>query len=662
MNKLLYVTNLVCKDGKYIYIYISLNDFRKYAFIKNEEELIAYDNKELLDVLNNKLGIMYEANTDFEDSKAKLSIKQRLQKLLAVLGVGVTLFTVEPKVVELVSYTLKRATALSYSSIILDETSDKGFLNEFFTAINKNGDLLDEEKEKIFEGFTKYFSDWGYLLDTLDRKYILNMAENVNINRNAILPPWACASYALGNINIEKGKDSLDTVTHEYNHAFSDRGLAIGTVNGFGFGYAMNEGINTAINEQYYCEDGSYCNQMLDVLKLSLLVGNEVLIEAYQKRGSKCVVSKMKDLGIDYADAVKYISMMDIELFVDGYEVFGEKYNLPNSFYEAKDALYNKMFKSKYGYDFSETVFRRLGVGYGEYGGLGRHSFLEEKFYIKREDGFTIRYYDEVPKEVLIQKESSVDISKYFIDESSPLEYCEESYLKILAPDFKNIVNKLGSFESVYCYLTHESYNDEYSLDIREMLLGHLDEDNIEFYTHCFIHNMLSFDQTAEFMACYMKSLSDCISKKLYKSFQVLAIEELENMDRDDIIDLYCNTTIEFKSFNLDNIFESVIKDNYYRTKETKDFIITDKKLIVKVEGEENRVSEIIYDDYVVDGNYYHSALESKYWDEVFGCEGGFYQFLDLSSDLGLSDVNADDLKIRVTISQEDKSIGDIKK
>lgn len=203
---------------------------------------------------------------------------------MAILGVTVTMLTIEPAAVELVSYSLKTLKGTAYSGIVLENTSTKDFINNFSIAINKNNDYEDNEKITIIEGFAKYFDDWGYLLDERDQKYILNIIENVNINRNVPLPPWAIGSYALGNISTITGEDTVSTISHETAHALSDRGLALGTVNGFGFGYALNEGINPSVNNFYYRSDYSYFSQQNDVFKLSLLVDDETLIESYQKK------------------------------------------------------------------------------------------------------------------------------------------------------------------------------------------------------------------------------------------------------------------------------------------------------------------------------------------------------------------------------------------
>ena len=159
------------------------------------------------------------------------------------------------------------------------------------------------------------------------------MAENVNINRNAWMPRWASGDYKLGKIDIATGKGSMSTITHETAHALSDRGLVVGSINGYGLGYALDEGINTSVNDKYYSKDHVYGSQRLDTLKLSLLVDNETLIKTYQTKGPAYLIDKIceENAEINRIDIVKYISMMDIELFIDLYKAC-ENYSLPKDY------------------------------------------------------------------------------------------------------------------------------------------------------------------------------------------------------------------------------------------------------------------------------------------------------------------------------------------
>jgi len=644
MKELLYITKIISADNEEFYVYISTSNFKKYVFTKIGFVLIPYNDKRLLDKLNNVNGIFYDLK-DKDVNKSGLTLKEKLQKTLVILGVGVIVISLYPKASDLASYSLKRLKSYSYSSVDDQITSDSGFINQFAIAINKNDDFLDEEKVLLVDGYEKYFADWGYIFDDIDKRYVLRMAENVKVNRNVSLDYPIAGNYCFDNINLVDSAP-LNTVAHEACHAFSDRGLYVGSINGFGFGYAMNEGINASINDRYFSADESYDSQRYDVLKLSLLVDDEVFIKSYQQKGPLYVVKSLGEIGVNYLDAVKYISMMDIMLFANK-----EKYTLPEDFYVEKDELYNKMFKLKYGYDFSESLLGTMPFDNDVH-------FLLDKFICNRyrENDLIVGYYN-FSKKDLATKECEINYSEKLIDEYFTEIMFDYNSILLLDPNFRKNFMALGSLD-LYCSSIMDNEISKGELQIAKTMFSiGINEHNLKYYTLGLVNNMLAMEEwTAEFMACYLREAESLLAHNLENTFTSTVVDLLRENGREDIVDLYTKTTLHFKEVDYNFPKRNVIDEEYFKLRQTNNYIIDNNKIVLKLDVDEYSVYEGIYNgDYL----FFQQVNENdcKKYDMIFDDDNGRYCYSDIYNVQG--DIDTDAIKIEVCVPMDSKQINE---
>ena len=639
MKEMLYITKVISDVNKQeIYVFISLEDFKKYAFTKKNNFFIPYNDKYFLDILNNVEKVMYHQEleespkeNDNKKTKKNLSVKEKVQKVLAGLGIAVTLVSVEPALVEAVSYSLKRVNSFSYSTLIDEKTSNDEFMEQFTIAINKNQDYKEKERKVIIEGYAKYIDDWGYLLEEADKEYILHMAENVNINRGAWQPRWAIGSYGSGNINITD-QDNVPCVSHESAHAFSDRGLIAGSVNWFGLGYAFNEGINTSINDKYIIRDRVYTAQRYDTMKLSLLAEDEDIIIAYQKEGPEYFCKKVteRNKNINYTDVLRYLSMMDLELFLNHYKII-EDYKLPVEFFKEKDELYNKMFKAKYGYDFSESVYDQLDKTRGA-------NFLDAEITGIKSDGFKSQLYS-IPKNLLASKASDFDYSKYIVGENYDFKYSEALNFLVSASE----VEKYNSWDE-FCSAFAEKYSsDEEEFNkVKSVFTQELCDDNFDYYMGYALDKVSKTNYSSEFTTCYIRELYNILKKDIENKEKFSEKKSVENFDEkfnkkiqqfliqnnmQDVLNLYYNSDIKFVEFDSDCLHNCILPEEYMMNHKSDNYVLLDNGLLIlktsenediwsaKYGEEENIYLEEVHDEQSIEMvNGYFASSNGKYY------------------------------------------------
>lgn len=640
MKEMLYITKVISDVNKQeIYVFISLEDFKKYAFTKKNNSFIPYNDKYFLDILNNVEKVMYHQEleespkeNDNKKTKKNLSVKEKVQKVLAGLGIAVTLVSVEPALVEAVSYSLKRVNSFSYSTLIDEKTSNDEFMEQFTIAINKNQDYKERERKVIIEGYAKYIDDWGYLLEEADKEYILHMAENVNINRGTWLPRWAIGSYGSGNINITNQVNDVPCVSHESAHAFSDRGLIAGSKNWFGLGRAFNEGINTSITDKYIIGDIAYPAQRYDTMKLSLLAEDEDIIIAYQKEGPEYFCKKVaeRNKNINYTDVLRYLSMMDLELFLNYYKII-EDYKLPVEFFKEKDELYNKMFKAKYGYDFSESVDGQLDKIYNA-------NFLDAEITGSKSDGFKSQLYS-IPKNLLASKASDFDYSKYIVGENYDFKYSEALNFLVSVSE----VEKYNSWDE-FCSAFAEKYSsDEEEFNkVKSVFTQELCDDNFDYYMGYALDKVSKTNYSSEFTTCYIRELYNILKKDIENKEKFSEKKSVENFDEkfnkkiqqfliqnnmQDVLNLYYNSDIKFVEFDSDCLHNCILPEEYMMNHKSDNYVLLDNGLLIlktsenediwsaKYGEEENIYLEEVHDEQSIEMvNGYFASSNGKYY------------------------------------------------
>ena len=79
MKEMLYITKVISDVNKQeIYVFISLEDFKKYAFTKKNNFFIPYNDKYFLDILNNVEKVMY--HQELEESPKENDNKKTKKK------------------------------------------------------------------------------------------------------------------------------------------------------------------------------------------------------------------------------------------------------------------------------------------------------------------------------------------------------------------------------------------------------------------------------------------------------------------------------------------------------------------------------------------------------------------------------------------------------
>lgn len=637
---MLYITKLINKNNQDIYIYMTQEDYKKYAFTKKGNFMFLYEDKNLLDALNNTSGKIYEESAD-KNKKRKLTLKEKIQKSLSILGIVATIIAIEPAALELVSYSLKKVNSISHTDTIDENTETDDYLEQFSISINKNNQYNDKEKEEIIKGFSDYINDWGYLLNETDKKYILHMIENVKINRSAWMPKWARGDYALEQINIKEENDYLNVVTHETCHLLSDRGLLVGTINGYGLGYAINEGINTSVNSKYYSNDDAYDKQVKDIMKLSLLVDNETLVKSYQKEGPALIASEISKSipGITYIEVLKYISMLDIELFIDTYQMI-EDYKLSKDFYKEKEELYNKMFKAKYGYDFSESVMAKTKAK--------PQSFLEDDIFVRKETEIDTKFY-KLPKECLAKKDSNFEYEKYSNGEYFNINY--NYLLKILVSP-----EELRQYETIDEFIV--DYAKKYPIaenelnQIKTIFTEGLTEDNINCYIMHVLDRMLTENKSPEYIACYLKLIYKSVKdssdiSNIKEKFDEKLNKALEKNDMHEVADLYHNSDICFKNEDAYYLDELVMPEEYRKIEKTGNYIITETGVLILNVSSDESYWNSNYGDQKIHLEEPDSSI-AIYCKEKFDYQDGKYYYANLHKDLNTSEIDTEKVEIYV--------------
>lgn len=651
MKKMLNITKLISENTKEeIYVFLDCADFKKYAFVKKGNLFIPYDDKKLLGILNNSDKVMYhqsieEENQETNMKKNKLTLKEKVQRTLAGLGVAVTIVTCIPSATEIASYSLKKVRAMSVStSFELDENNSQ-FVSQVEQALSKTSIFTEEEQEIIIKGFQRYIDDWGYLFNETDKKYLISMCERLELYRDSWMPPWAVGSYSMGNIRIESGKDNKCVVSHEACHAFSDKGLLNGTISGYAFGYALNEGINTSVNDYYYIKEEAYENFCKHVLKLSLLIDNEVLIEAYQKKGPEHIVRSIveQNPNISATDVIKYISMMDLELFFDAYKVLTE-IKLPSSFKDDMNSLYEKMFKEKYGYDYSETVMSEHG--------LDTENFLQPTVELVKTDGFVVKYY-KIPKELLTSKSSEFDYEKYLVKEEKEFNY--SGSLSMLVSQSE--VQKYSSWDE-FCVAFASKYpSPEEELDkVKAVFTQKLCEENFGYYMKYALDKVLEMEQSPEFIACYIKKVRDVVKSEAGESienfdekFTTKTNEFLIQNNMEEVFSFYNNSTIEFEKFSYYDMDSCVLPEEYEIIHSTDDYMIMEDGLLVLKVSEGDTLWDAKYGE---DETLYLSELpeeQCEKYNQIFGGSEGKYYYAYLHRELNTETIESDRINIYIS-------------
>ena len=628
MKKMMEITKLVSKNSnEELYVFIALEDFKKYVFVKKNNMFIPYYDKKLLEILNNFDKVMYNQSVEEEKEeskkkKQKLTLKEKLQKTLAGLGVAVTIVTCVPSATELISYSMKRNKTSTISTTFeLDEGNDR-FVSEANQAFNNNPYFTDEEKEIVTTGFKKYIDDWGYLLNETDKKYLIYMCENLKFHRDVWQPYWSLGSYSCKNIWVKNNKDSNSVVSHEVCHAFSDRGLLNGTISGYAFGYALNEGINTSVNDYYYMKDDTYEKFRMHVFNLSLLVDNEVLIKAYQKNGPEYIVSSVieQNPNISAADVIRYILKMDLELFFADYKVLPE-FEVPIDFRKEMQELYNKMFKIKYGYDYSESVMSEQ-----TFDGI---NFLDEKLELTRTDGFVVKKYL-IPKSLLSSKSSEFDYEKYLIEENKEFDY--SGSLSILASQ-SEVENYTSWDEFCMAFASKYPSPEEELAKVKAVFTQKLCEGNFDHYMKYTLDKVLMMEQSPEFTACYIKKIRDIVKSEAGESienfeerFTTKTKEFLMQNNMEEVLNLYINSDIEFETFDYDDINNCILPEEYEMVHLTEDYMIMDDGLLVLRVSEGDTFWTAKYGEETL---YLRETSEeaSEQYNEIFGSSEGKYYY-----------------------------------
>lgn len=625
------VTEINNSDIDSLYVYINTDTFEKYLYKKINKFLFPYTDVVLLNYLNNKDKIVYG------------TFKDKVKKTISILGVVLTIGTVEPYLAEGLSFSLKRINSYSISSSV--DLNDE-FINSFKSSLWKNDDFTEEEKTFIFNDYEEKINKYGYLLDENDKKYILSQIENVKVNRNVKLPRWASGDYILRNINIKE--DDLVTVRHEVYHALSDHGLLVGTINGYGMGYSINEDVNSSFND-----DNAY--NSYDALKLSLLIGKETLLKAYLKGNINDIINSIVDNceGISRYEAIKYICMKDVELFVDHYKVI-EKYSLPNSFYSEKDELYNKMFKAKYGYDFKESlIYNNIGFTNPE---LIRYNFLNDKMgIVMKKGGF--QYYigcdiKDCTKNIN-DTEYMNKVSYKFFDGNY------NSFMSIIIE--KDELLKYNSMDDFYKdYSNKYSFIDDVEDKLKFIFSGFtINEENINKFMDFFVPYVLSKNLSPKETAAYFRTSSSYLNvyehdENFYnhmkpklnniKNMYTKSLNERLKGINDEVFDYYNNTTISYIRFEPNDIENNILSNSYYRLEETDNYRIDLENRMITLRVDEDTIPyETKYDDSYIsfhkenlnsNDNIYIYEMSDKVYDNFDKSKLEIYQAIEVKNNI----------------------------
>ena len=465
MDRLVFVSKITDEFGNTKYIYLN-TELDRIMVSDKEVDTFDMEHSEAVDDFIND-------NTPY---KGKL-FTSKLNKKLAALGIVVTLLCVEPKIVEGLNWVAKRASVIISQADNSYDAKKDDFVEKLCEIIDNNEYYTESERESLKSGLPDFYNDWGHLLNETNKRYILTLFARLKIKREVDTPRWATATYGKGVIKLSmsnyNGADD-DVTSHESGHALSDHGLTIGSINGYGMGFALNEAINTVVTVKYFDSDNTYKNQTRDLRKLTLLTGNiDCFIKYYLTGDISDVVDSIKSNcpGIKESDIKLYISMMDLQLFFDTYKII-EGYTLNEEFYENKDALYHKMLSARVPNYESYFSLDYLNINYWEgtviisKGLLNYRLPLEKLEYIAYDDSFLDQY--------------AISYSDYeithFLGYYSFEDFNSSDFKKHVEEKFSGNEEMISLFYDYYSRGDAES-NDE---DYLKLFLYSIDADNIE--------------------------------------------------------------------------------------------------------------------------------------------------------------------------------------
>ena len=526
-----------------------------------------------------------------------MTAKEHFQRVLASLGVISVTLTAEPKIVQGLDITARFVKALPYSNVQVNK--DESFLKAAKEALNRNKDYTSAEKESIYEDFCGFYADWGYLLNSVGKRNILYQLEYTHIKRGAKLPKWASGTYGIGTIRTVGKSENSTVLKHEAAHSISDHGFLVGPINGYSTGYALNEGINASVTEKYYGGDTSYYIQRRDVINLSLLVGNEVIMDCYLNGDIDKLVNAIIENcpGINKLQVYKYFWYMDI-INECGYQ---EK-EVPKVISSGKEELYNEMFKSKFGYDYN-LCKKRI---------LGNCTFFDDEYKVILPQYSQVEV--KVKKEELSVLNNQLDlndrvsrvINDQFIELIDLLTISHDQSKRALAFDGNlEILEEIASFYS----------DSDKALRVLTVICNNINNNNnnysdnfLDDYVSLLIEKASNISSDPIFLASFLRKNNTSLNGILYPlSIDNAIKKQLQLLDDQDLLYYYYNTDISFKKFELndDDKWEYEFEDKYIGQIEITNYEIKNNTIVLSEDHDYYIEYAVFYDGVKYDDMYF---------------------------------------------------------
>lgn len=643
-------------DDKFdkIDIYLSEEDYKKYAFVTIDDEKYYYNDPKINEIINRNNTL---ANSDYQKkvSKAKEKIKDLktgliMSTALALQGIIVassltlnSYFSVKNN-----NFKINKEFSRNYSSIALDE--DDIFISQLNNEIDKNTSIKDQEKGQIKEGLYSFINDYGYLMNHTDKMRFLELIKNVNIFRNAKMNDITLGYYNASDDNIYiKYEDDLNTITHEFSHLITDNGKFVGTC--VELGRALNEGITESINLKYYnvtSKKGSYPTERNDVFKLSLLCDRDAIIDSYLHSDLSIFIDNICDNcdRISKRDVLKYLYLMDTLL----------ENNLSNKNSEElvlqKTQLYNKMFKAKYGYSFYDSYANKVY----------NNNFLDDEFVCSSSKGI----FDSTTYKVSFDKlkeMTNIELDNNILD--LHFDFHKAYYYFFLFGGQETIFdNNIHTVSQIYDYFDKYENSDEIKDNIRLFLESDgLNDDLLPKYLDTLLNTVGNDMIDVKYTSSLLKMINEnyCVNtNKSSKEFFNKTLEEVLNKNNslsrdklDEIKYYYFNTDIRLSSYSVGSFDDFELADSYYEINKASNYMIFDgdefNYLIFNLDKH-----QVIYDEFDKDeDSVYDIEFTKKYsfekvddpsdiekFNRLFNSNYGNYFVCTISKNEDLSNVN----------------------
>lgn len=640
-------------------IYFCSESEQFYLYQTKEGQFVEVDNPRLKNYLNKILQKKLKKNPE----KLKQDIPQLCDKIKKEIILGnaadvlyklytahqillVSGLLISSTAPEITNYALIKTSNIVNSSNLIDATSSlDDFLSILEQTINNNSDFNKMEKSVINDGNKRFFNDWGYLFSTEQKNHILNKASKIDVIRTTTKElDGASGRYTRKEIRVNESKD-LTTTSHEWDHLMVDKGslISIGARSLYSFfkWSAIDEGINESVNMEYYCidpTDASYAQQREDVLLLSLILGKEPILQSYASLDSsssiiKAIPSHMRE------DLYDFIGLMAIDFDATIYDNNIAKAQINESFYSNKDEAYNKLFKSKFGKNYQDTILYKYA--------LKNCNFFKDYVQIEQFDSFK-KYLYKIPIEEAIRCSSLEELKDYTLSVGINIDQTPLKPYMFLCntQEIEQAQNPEHLQELLYNKLINQGLPEDQA---RLMVYEEITEDTVKAFANLLLNRLNSLMAPEYDKACILRAAQNTFNNDTKFEFTMSVMDRLIEDNQQGVYHLFANSDIHYTSYN-GNPSMSNLAQKYYEYVQSDRYVIIGNRIIIEM-GIDDKLDNVLYGEQcvVTAAHDITDPEEIKKYQEMFKTSENKFCYIEVENmeyfDESLLKIYVDELK-----------------